>query len=155
MKFYDKIFYNIRHIIPTIGITGLTMMPVACTKVDLREEKIPQEQKTDTLIVQHDVLIEFTDLNKATLLSLDTLQKYINDKTVGKIYLVPTNHWNNYYANTISAMRKNFLEPRMKMSDKLQGYGDFDFHLGAASRVPNDSLWFVENGWTINKQFQR
>ena len=41
------------------------------------------------------------------------------------------------------------------MSPKMRGRGDFDFKLGEASKVPDDSLWFIKQGWTINKAYQK
>ena len=158
MKFVEKMFYNIRHVIPTIGMAGLTIMPVACCKPDIREDinpepEIPVETIDSTKL--HDVEIMFSSIDKGTMLSIDTLQKYIDDKTVRTIYLVPTGHWDGLRSSNITAARKNFFQPRMEMSEKLRGRGDFDFHLGSASMVPNDSLWYIQQGWTINKAHQR
>ena len=33
--------------------------------------------------------------------------------------------------------------------------GDFNFKLGEASKVPEDSLWYVKHGWTINEYYNR
>ena len=133
------------------GIAGATLLPVSCCKHDIRDETQPLVQEP---IEQHPITIEFDSMNGATVLSIDTLQKYINDETIDTIYLVPTRHWNSYYPEAITALRKIFLQPRMEMSTKLRGRGVFDFEMGAAAKVPNDSLWFVQNGWTI-KGYQR
>lgn len=78
-----------------------------------------------------------------------TLQKYANDNVI--IYLVPVTRWGHYDEIDIPLLRQKFLEPALNMSPKFRGRGDFDFELGAASKVPEDSLWYVKNGWTINK----
>lgn len=159
MKAYKKnIFYKIKHIVPTIGMAGLTV--AACCKPDIREDTIPQKQETEIPTEPidstklHDVELMFSVTNISTMFSLDTLQKYIDDKTVKTIYMVTTGHWSTLGPNNISNMRKN-LQPCMELSTKLRGRGNFDFRLGAASCVPNDSLWFVQQGWTINKDRQK
>ena len=154
MKFYKQIFYNIRHVIPTIGMAGLTMMPVACAKVDLREESPKKSPEPETPIIQRDTVFEFGLNDVEIVLDMDTLQKYVNSKSIREIYLVPKGHWTALGPNNVSNLRK-YLQPRMELSKKMHGYGDFDFNLGAASKVPADSLWYVENGWTINKGHQR
>ena len=152
MKFVEKMFYNIRNVIPTIGMAGLTMMPVACAKVDLREDPEPE---VEIPVVQRDTVFEFNRHNGDEVLNMDTLLKYINDKTIGNIYLVPTGHWSAYTSINISKLRSNFFQQRMDLSPKMHGRGDFDFELGEASKVPNDRLWFVQQGWTINKAHQK
>lgn len=148
MKFYKRIFYNIRHVIPTIGMAGATMLPTSCAKTEVFEpvHEVP--------IQQHDVEIEFDSNNGDKILTFDSLRKHIDDKTVRTIYLVPTQHWDGCSAANITYFRKNFLQQRLAMSSKITGRGDFDFKLGEASKVPEDSLWFVKNGWTINKYYR-
>ena len=85
----------------------------------------------------------------------DFVQNYAKDETIKAIYLVPTGHWGGCTAYNITYARNNFLQPRLNISPKIRGRGDFDFKLGEASKVPDDSLWFVKNGWTINKNYQR
>jgi len=127
---------------------------VACTKTDLREDPDP-EPEIEIPVVQRDTVFEFNRHNGDEVLNMDTLLKYINDKTIGNIYLVVTGHWDVYTARNISKSRSNFFQQRMDLSPKMHGRGDFDFKLGEASKVPNDSLWFVQQGWTINKAHQK
>ena len=84
--------------------------------------------------------------------SIETLQEYANCDTVNNIYLVPSPlvAWNWYNSNRIQEMRQ-LLQERLNVSPKIHGRGDFNFRLRAASEIPTDSLWFVQNGWTINK----
>lgn len=59
-----------------------------------------------------------------------------------------------FYANQIAQTRTRFFQPRIELSTKIHGRGDFNFKVGEASKVPSDSLWFVQHGWTINKYLQ-
>lgn len=147
MKFYKVIPYKIRRAISMAAIIGAPIIPTACG--GLTPEPEPEPEPT------REIEIKFNNENGDKILTFEALQNYANDKTVKTIYLIPTAHWNGNVAGNITFMRNNFLQPRLSISPKIQGRGDFDFKLGEASKVPNDSLWFVKNGWTINKSHQR
>ena len=89
------------------------------------------------------------------IFNLQPLRDMANDKTIRYIYLVPTNTWGGMKDKNITALRKNVLQPAIEISPKIKGKGDFNFHLGSASKVPADSLWYVQRGWTINKKYQK
>lgn len=125
-----------------VTIAGATLMPASCTKVEKEEEP-------------HDVVIEFDESNLNEQLNKEKLQELANDKSVKNIYLTPIKHWDGWAAHNIVALRKGLLQPTIEISPKMRGQGDFDFKLGAASKVPDDSLWFVQQGWTINKKYQK
>ena len=103
-----------------------------------------------------DIEIEFWQDN-VDLIKTDALQKILNSKEaadIRTIYLVPVEGvWDIYSAAHIHALRNNVLEPSLKLSPKIKGKGDFNFEVGEASKVPEDSLWYVQHGWTINKRF--
>lgn len=142
MNFKQILPYKIRRALSMAAIIGAPILPIAASCNEIEPE-------------QHDVEIVFDDTNIDNILTFETLQNYANDKTIKTIYLVPTRHWNGRVARNITAMRRNFLQPRMEISPKIRGRGDFDFALGEASKVPADSVWFVQQGWTINKAYQR
>ena len=85
----------------------------------------------------------------------EAIQEILNSKdaaTIRTIYLVPEEGtWSNF--STVSLLRTRVLEPTLKLSPKVKGKGDFNFKPGWASKVPEDSLWYVQHGWTINKRF--
>ena len=91
------------------------------------------------------------------LIETDTLQKILNSKEaadIRTIYLVPMEGvWGNLSYRAMISMRNRPLEPALKLSPKIKGKGDFNFRVGEASQVPEDSLWYVQHGWTINKRF--
>ena len=98
-----------------------------------------------------DIEFNHNDLNEQ--LEKQKIQELVSDKTIRVIYLTTTQHWTAWTAKNIEALRP-FLQKRIEMSSKVRGRGDFDFKLGEASKVPSDSLWFTQNGWTINKKYQ-
>jgi len=124
-------------------IAAAPILPTSCNGIE------PEPEPT------RDIEIVFDDDTAGKILTFETLQNCANDKTVKTIYLVPTGHWDGNVAYNITYARNNFLQPRLDISPKIRGRGDFDFRLGEASKVPDDSLWYVQQGWTINKKYQR
>ena len=137
MNFTTKI--NIKRLSPKIIIAGM-LIPMSCVK------STPE---------QHDVEIQFhcTTINKD--LDLTILQNYANDARVQTIYLIPVGEWDKVDASGITSIRKNSLEPCIKISPKIMGDAVFRFKPGEASKVPTDSLWFEQNGWAINHKKTR
>ena len=101
-----------------------------------------------------DVEIVFNQ-DELKLVKKDAIQEILNSKganNIRNIYLIPEEGtWDNF--SGVQAMRNNVLQPSIDLSPKVRGKGDFNFRVGAASEVPEDSLWFVQHGWTINKHF--
>ncbi|MCH5335218.1 MAG: hypothetical protein J1D86_05390 [Alistipes sp.] len=83
------------------------------------------------------------------------IQEILNSKganNIRNIYLIPEEGtWANF--SLVQDMRLFLLQPALELSPKVRGKGDFNFYRGAASKVPEDSLWYVQHGWTINKRF--
>ncbi|MBR1699797.1 MAG: hypothetical protein IJ714_08440 [Bacteroidales bacterium] len=141
MKFKKIIPYKLRRALSMATIAGATLLPTSC-------------KKDEPAVEQHDVEIVFSHMTADELLTFDILKKHANDKSVKNVYLVPTGHWDSIRSHNIIGIREKFFQPRMEISPKIRGRGDFDFKLGEASKVPSDSLWFVQQGWTINKKYQ-
>lgn len=139
MHFTQKIKYNLKHAIPMLAIAGAGLM-TSCDK----DDDLPM----------HDVEIHFTGQTGDEKLTFEILQKYINDPSVRYIYMVAEGNWGGVIARNITEMRERFFQPRIEMSKKMHGRGDFNFQLGEASKVPDDSIWYTQQGWTINKRFQ-
>ena len=145
MMFKKIVPYKLKRALSMATIAGATLMPASCCKVEQEQEQQPT----------HDVVVEFDNMNLNEQLNKEKLQKLANDKSVRYIYLMPIKHWDGWVDHNIVALRKGLLQPTIEISPKMRGRGDFDFRLGAASKIPIDSLWFVKNGWTINKNYQK
>lgn len=61
----------------------------------------------------------------------------------------------NMSALRIHNTKNNILEPVMNFSKKMRAKGTFYFKAGEPSKVPEDSLWIVQQGWEIKNQYQR
>lgn len=142
---FKKIFpYNIKKAVPMLALAGATLLP-ACKKIE--NEKPYTGPK-------HDVELPFTLGTADNRLAPEILTQYIKDPSVGTIYLIAEGDWSVLYCNNIAIMRDNF-QKIMNASPKFTGRGDFNFKLGEASKVPSDSLWITQHGWTINKKYQK
>ena len=82
------------------------------------------------------------------------VRKYADDTACKHIYMVVEdgNDYTGYSAKDVSIIR-SILQSRVELSSKVSGRGDFRFSPGLAN--VNDSVWFVQNGWTVNKCWQR
>jgi len=167
MKIHKKMFYNIKRLIPMAGIATLTMLPTSCgpDSEPMKIEQNDQDKKrentpTDTVVptdtiakpvdTRHDVEMFFVSQTAKSSLDERIIQMHINDSTVRTIYITPTGNWNDATSREIHLFRDRRLQPTLKMSSKIRGRGDFNFMLGEASKTLADSLWYTQNGWTIN-----
>ena len=115
---------------------------------------LPGCKKDDPQPIEYELHFNEDDWSNVTT---DNIRNVLN--TVGTdnviIYLVPTGNWDKMQSNNIHSIRKNGLEPALQVASNIRGRGDFNFRVGHASRVPEDSLWYVQHGWTINKHLQK
>lgn len=110
---------------------------------------------------QHDVVIELdggngTELDRVLIkYDVDAIKKLDHDKTVRYIYLTPISSWAGRSSDFMHALCQKALQPRLAASPKVRGRGDFRTDPGVMAAIPADSLWYVKNGWTFNKQYQK
>ena len=143
MKFNQTVKYNLKRVLPILGIAGATLLPACC---EHRNEPEPQKHSVDLKWFQR-YLEEITPEN---------IQKNLDDPTVDTVYLALVNggDFTNLYKENIEFMRENSLGPRIEMGKgRVRGKGNFVFYPGVA--LPADSLWLVQQGWTVNQQNQR
>lgn len=122
----------LKRALPVLGFAGATLF-TSCEK---------DEPMRD---------VELTFGGDKKTIEISEIERYAQDPSVRTIYLVPTGDWQFANYGNINFMRKNFLQPRLDISPKVWGRGDFNFTPGQASLIPGDSLWYVQHGWTINK----
>ena len=136
-----------------IGIAGASLMMGGCQK-----EKPPRDieltfTKDD---VSNVVLIHTKEIETVISREVSDIIKYLDAKPdIRTIYLIPYYDWKNVSAQDITDLRNNVLSYAIDYSPKVRGRGDFNFRLGQASNVPEDSLWYVKHGWTINEYYNR
>lgn len=148
MQFKKVVPYKIRRLIPMLGMAGATLFMGGCDK----EETIVPTRDVEVKIHQLETEKWFYDDGGVRYPSL-SIQQLLKDPSVRTVYLVPDGSWCNFFQKEIARLRIYTLEPLLNFSPKLRGKGDFDFVEGEASKIPEDSLWYVANGWTINKKF--
>ena len=82
------------------------------------------------------------------------LKQYIADPTIRNIYMKVTdqNDYSHLAAPNLRTLH-GYLEDRINVCpQKIRGRGNFKFPVGNIEK--SDSLWFVQNGWTINQHLQ-
>ena len=91
-------------------------------------------------------------------ISFDTLNKYLAMDNIDTIFMIPQGAF--FASSTLGyhffkLARYDVLEPRTNLSPRIRGKGDFITNPGHPSQAPEDSLWFVSKGWTVNKFYTR
>lgn len=154
MNFNQTVKYNLKRMLPILGIAGATLLP-ACRGHQNEPEPKTGVDTPKVEIQKRDTTLYFYYLNYDEI-STENVQKTLDNKNIANIYL-EANKPIDFTASTprfITAIRKQALEPALNLdSTRVFGRGDIIFHPGWAT--PEDSLWFVQHGWTVNPQNQR
>lgn len=122
----------------------------ACDKTDEPKPDTPADEPRDT-VIKHSVDLKWF-WNYEEEITPENIQKNLDDPTVDTVYLALVNggDFRHAYENNIKFMRENFLGPRIEMGKgRVRGKGNFVFYPGRVA--PADSLWLVQQGWTINQ----
>lgn len=140
MRFKNMVPYNMKKLIPMLGLAGATIF-TACSKDD---DPVPTR----------DVNVFFQQAGYEDI-QVEKIRKIASQPDVRTIYLIPQGDWENLSSLNISNIRKNALQPAIEVSDKVTGCGNFEFKPGVPSEVKEDSLWYTMHNWTINKSLQK
>lgn len=122
--------------------------PISTTPETPSDPTIPEIQKHDAILV-----IETTTPISKFFNELDSL---LADPTVDQVYVEPPKELIDvaFLPENVAACRYHTLQPALERSPRVHGRGNFIYRPGLASAVPEDSLWYVANGWTINQHLQ-
>lgn len=166
--------------LPALGFVGATLFsaceqgepnidnPNTQTPNDSTEQTDTTPQDTTPETQYRDVYINYSRNNGAddSLVIFDmygeghispTLIRYDSMPDVRYIYIYvsPDDYsFMNCTAKSIRAMSRNVLKPAMEYSPKTRAKGTFRFCAGEPSKVPEDSLWIIQQGWKIKDQNQ-
>lgn len=153
MRFLKKIPYKLKTALPALALAGGAMM-ASCEK-----------EEPEIQIPPIDVEVKFSLKDARSLFDgpyspergrSKLIDYYINNPEIRNIYIIPEKDtWSTCTTTSIIALKQNTLIPALSFSPKIRGKGDFNFKPGEASKIPEDSLWFIQNGWTINKDLQK
>ena len=113
-------------------------------------EKEPAE-KAPVYRAPYEKELRFSDTN-ADSIEMPIVQKFARDTACKHIYLTVTddNNFTNMKADDINTIR-NILDERIQLApNKTSGRGNFRFMRGVIRL--EDSVWYVQNGWTINQR---
>ncbi len=137
MAFYKKLPYKLKRLVPMLGLAGATMLG-GCDK--------------DDPIQMRDVNL-FFNVDNCSEIYPENIKKIAAEPDVRTIFMIPMGYWENLNTENISNMRKNILQPAIDASTKARGDGDFLFRVGRVSK--QDSLWYIQHGWTINRTLHK
>ncbi len=137
MRFVNVVPYKLKRLIPMLGLAGATLLG-GC-------------EKDDDPIQMRDVNA-FFNVDDFSEIKPENIKKIAAEPDVRTIYMIPQGYWENLSTENISNMRKNVLQPALDASPKAIGAGDFQFWRNEAAK--QDSLWYTQHGWTINKSLQ-
>lgn len=139
MKKFQKTFpYSLKAIVPMTMLAGATMLGNGCKPIE------PELPRTNKELV--------FSLYDAESISNDTIQKYLNMSHIDTVFMVPRGSF-YFDGRDGPAMIRGVLEPKINLSPRVRGRGDMAFLPGQPTANPTDSLWFVNNGWTVNKVY--
>ncbi|MGM9746872.1 MAG: hypothetical protein ACI30H_07940 [Paludibacteraceae bacterium] len=141
-----------------LALVGGTIAFTACDKENEPVINPPHNGDKDTTTVippepHYNVELFFNNEN-AKQIDLDTIKKYDANTRVDTIFMIPDDEngvggaFSGLGTNALTQIR-NFLQKRVDASPKVRGKGDLLFVVGEA--LPADSLWFVQQGWTVNQ----
>lgn len=138
MNFKQILSYKLRRALTIGAIAGGTL--TACEK-----------HANEPIIPTRDVELVFDD--NAKNIEIENVKKYADMPDVRYVYMIPKNPgWGTYDVNYIHSVREG-LQQRIDINpQKVRGKGTFEFKLGEPSKNIQDSLWFVQNGWTIKSR---
>lgn len=140
--------YKLRRALALGAIAGGTL--VACSKP---EAPTPDTPTPDTPAPTRDVELVF-GLDDVDNITIENIKTHTNMPDVRYVYMITKNdkEWHTCTAGNIQNTR-SYLEERIAINPKkVRGKGNFCFKLGEASKIPQDSLWFIQNGWTLNQK---
>ena len=127
--------------VPALALAGMAM--TACDKEPV--EKAPVYR------APYEKELRFNNVNSDSI-KMPIVQKFARDTACKHIYLTVTddNNYRNIDADDINTLR-NILNDRIQLApDKTSGRGNFRFMRGVIRL--EDSVWYVQNGWTINQR---
>lgn len=138
MRFTQQIKYNLKRAIPMLAIAGAGLM-ASCDK----DDDLPM----------HDVELKFFQSYYEEI-QPEIIKQHAQDKYVRYIYLSIVNGGDYTNVNTQNVTNiRNYFTQRIDIApNKIRGKGNFRFEPGVASK--QDSLWFTQQGWTINQHLQ-
>ena len=140
MKILQKLPYKLKTALPILAFVGASIVPAACKDDDDHYDKTDSKHDVE-LLWANSWFDEITEAN---------IQKHLDDPKVNNIYLrfVPVEMYVRYNESQLHRLRQS-MEWRIALDPKrVYGRGNLVFSLGHCAK--EDSLWFVEHGWTVN-----
>lgn len=150
MKFKKIIPYNLKKILPILGLAGASVV-TSCEKPSPYE---PAPSEVDLYFDYTHLSTIFTTLyhnpTDYEYLPSDLVKYYVEHPDVQTIYLVPNDGWSFYAAKPVMQKLRPGLQTLLDYSPKIRGKGHFEFSF--LTMTKSDSLWLLQNGWTFSQK---
>ena len=135
----------------TQWITRIFCLSILLTSIILISQSCEKEKdRTPIYRAPYEKELPFNQINIDSI-EPAIIQKFVRDTACKHIYLKVTDD-NNFTSNSTNGINtvRNGLDERIQLApEKISGRGDFQFMPGRA--ILDDSIWFVQHGWTVNQ----
>ena len=151
MYFAKKFKYNLKCALPAVMLAGASLMFPSCSKDEPAPITIP-------IVPTKDVSLEWTVIGNGIYVSgirqTNKIKTIADSASTRAIYLdlLDNNDFSSLTVEDNTAVRE-FLQQRLNVSPKVHGRGNLN-NVQPGTMLREDSLWFVNNGWTINQKEQ-
>ena len=135
----------------TQWITRIFCLSILLTSIILISQSC-EKDRTPIYRAPYEKELPFGD-NNTDSIEIPIVQKFARDTACKHIYLKVTddNNLTSYSTDVISLMR-GYLDQCIQLApEKISGRGDFHFMPGKA--ILDDSIWFVQHGWTVLQNY--
>ena len=153
-KTHSKIIYHIAAMALAATVAGMTT--TSCKKDDIEPEQ-PKIQKHNVEFVVENPLSMTANESLNNLLDLDRIKKLASADDVDSLIILSdgSDKWKVADALVMKMLKDDYMKPIFDAVPNAYGKGSFNFKLGEASKVPNDSIWYVNHGFTINANLKK
>lgn len=144
-KFNKTLPYKLSRTLPLLGLAAGSLVS-SCEKEGI--DRYFQYYEIGTEYYEPAEIFDYSQLEPAK-----KVYDAIFDKNVRYVYLevAPWNNYCHFPAEIISSMEIPYLNSFIELNpQKVKGKGDYHFRPGEITK--EDSLWFVNHGWTINQK---
>ncbi|MBQ9312199.1 MAG: hypothetical protein IJ213_06315 [Bacteroidales bacterium] len=128
-----------------LTLAGLTLF-IACNNDDDEPEKV-QKHNVEIILNGADSWGGVSEALKPSI-----MKEYNDDASVDTVIIYAQGDWSWLRGPNQDGIIKTLKAVRSRYS-KTWGRGDFNFYPGDLSE--EDSLFFINNGWTVNKDLQK
>ncbi|MCQ2374883.1 MAG: hypothetical protein MJ069_03155 [Salinivirgaceae bacterium] len=137
------------------GVVIAAFSLASCSDDDEKEESAIEKHNVEFVVENPLSMTANESLNN--LLDLDRIKKLASADDVDSLIILSdgSDKWKVADALVMKMLKDDYMKPIFDAVPNAYGKGSFNFKLGEASKVPNDSIWYVNHGFTINANLKK